>query len=289
MKQVLQFGPGVPGREALGGRSLEDFLGTGSSLEEEDRSVKLEESATREVLRYPLPGTPREDGKLTGSPRGAGTGWVRLIRYRGAGFLEALRARFTEPCSRSLAEREWNLLCRLRGEGVGTPEPLAVGSTGGGFARRSFLVTRELENVDSLEDWLRANPKGEFRRQGLVALAAALRRLLHSGVHLPGLGSNSIFVARPKEICSDSEEPVREKRMRRLPAVYLTETTGGVLGELPEGREAARRISRIHATLRHPEQLGERECYSIFVRALGETFSKEKRRSLWREIAGKAS
>lgn len=280
MTSSLKFGPGVPGREALGAKSLEDFLGTGDGLHDEARMETVREDGARRLLRYPLPGTPGADGSLTGSPRGAGTGWVRLARYQGAGFVDALRTRFTAPRSESLAAREWNLLCVLRSEGVGTPEPLAVG----GDVRRSFLVTRELSKVQPVAEWLVENGGGETRRNGLAALASFFGRLLRSGVYLPELRGEMLFIGRPKEPCESSREPVQGKRVRRLPPVFLEDVRGGKLEGTPSAKGAASRLRQLHLSLPVASQPTPRECFVIFLRALRGLATKAELRQLWHEI-----
>ena len=285
MSSSLKFGPGVPGREALGAKSLEDFLGTGEGLHGEARMELVREDGARSLLRYPLPGTPSDDGNLTGSPRGAGTGWVRLARYRGGGFMESMRTRFTAPRSESLAAREWNLLCVLRSKGVGTPEPLAVG----GGARCSFLVTRELSKVQPVAEWLLENHCGENRCNGLAALASFFGRLSRSGVTLPELTSEGLFIGRPKEPCASSLEPVSGKRVRRLPPVFLEEVRGGGLERMPGLRESAQRLRHLLSSLPDEARPSGREGYGIFVRALRDLGSQSELRAVWHEFSGNRS
>lgn len=284
MKPVLVFGPGVPGRKALGAETLADFLGHKGALEEESRAELLRESSRCAELRYPLPGTPGEDGRLTGAPRGAGTGWVRLVRYRGGGFIESLRARFTEPRSSSLAERDWNLLCALRASGVGTPEPLAVGSLGGGFSRRSFLVTRELQRVRRLEDWFREEQSPSARRLGLAALGAFAGRLLRSGVDLPQLKRESgreLWIGVPREACEGEEAPVAKQRMRRLPPVFVTSVRSGRLEEPLDPPRAAKRLRSWWLALPEDARPSATESFSILRRALANQADSRAIRALW--------
>src|SRR5215218_170842 len=100
-----------------------------------ERATLVERVGGREVLRYPLPGTPDPDGKRRGPPKGAGTGYVVLHRWVASRvssyWLDAWSARMTHPRSLSFGEREWNLVCHLRAFGVNTGEPLAVGRGAG--------------------------------------------------------------------------------------------------------------------------------------------------------------
>ena len=281
----ISFGPGVPGRESLGAETLDDLLGSGTGLLDEARIELVSETKTRIDLRYPLPGTPDASGNLTGSPRGAGTGWVRLVRYREASFVESVRSRFTAPRSESLAARDWNLICALRASGVGTPEPLAVGGDG----RRSFLVTRELTNMVRATDFFVVNRSNQVRSDALVALGTFLGRVLRSGVRLPRLDAGAIFIGLPKAVCEGEEEPIANKRIRRLPPVVLTDVSGGRLGKLPSLRASAEWLESLVRSLDRRVGLSEREFYSIFSRSLRGASTKLERSTLWNYLVGKRS
>ena len=282
----MQLGPGVPGRRSLGAESFDDFMGRGS-LEGEDRAELVEEHGSFSVVRYPLPGTPGDDGRLTGPPRGAGTGWVRLARYRGGGLLDSLRVRFTEPRSVSFAARDWNLICHLRSFGVGTPEPLCVGSAkGGGFSRDSFLVTRELSREVPLGEWLVRVHDPRARSSGLEALGATFARLFGSRVELPGLTARSIFVGvqREEQECDDHGPPgtASEMRRRRLPAVVLTEVRGGRIGNESTLEARAELLARLFREVQ--DRMSVRDASRVFRTALGSA-SREERARVWKRIA----
>ena len=301
---TIQFGPGVPGREALGARSFEDFMGEGGgALLEEHRAELVEERLGFIALRVPLPGTPGADGKFTGAPKGAGTGWVRVVRYRGAGLFENLRARFTEPRSAGPAARDWNLICHLRSCGVGTPEPLAVGSeSDSGFSPRSFLVTRELERAVRLADWLAEDRDPDERRRGVRALGEFLGRFFRSRVRLPRLSLETLRIGAEREACADEHAcddhgaPIAGTRLRKYPPVFLTDVSGGrilqraldrdeILGvlerwwsELPPGTLGPREAARVH---REASRVPSR----VHRTALGRGEDRKRRRALLREAA----
>ena len=246
--------PSIPDLRALGARDPDDLLGRGGALAEERRARVLLDEPGREVLRCPLPGTPDPGGSLRGRPEGAGTGWVELHRYSGAGIREGLRARFTAPRSTSLAERDWNLLCHLRGHGVATPEPLAVARTGAGpFSRRSVLVVRSLEGFQPARVWLARRHQPAERRRGLRALGLFFRRLAVIGIELPRLAPDQLLLstedpsspAAAQDACGLEQVlsarsdvhgsaprvagPEGELSWRRLPEVALADVRGARL------------------------------------------------------------
>jgi hypothetical protein len=243
----LHFAPDVPGLTALGAASFADLMGDAEGL----RGLESVEPGKPQVagcatFRYPLPGTPDASGRLTGRPCGAGTGWVRLRRFEGAGLRETLNARLGTPRSLSLAEREWNLICHLRANGVGAPDPMAVGREGGGvFAKRSFLVTRELDGFRPLSELASEETGARARRSIARAVGQCLARLFRSGVHLPELDAEHILISRV---------PVRGERSEsvglaygRLPEVVLTGLGHGRIGREPTADERERLLERIRA------------------------------------------
>lgn len=194
-----------------------------------ERLEVLERSPGRARWRFALPGTPDSRGNLTGRPGPLGTGWVWLTVFRG-GFGELLRARCTQPRSGSLAEREWNLLCRLRAQGVGTPEPLLVAARGSGFVSgRSVLVVRAPEDAFPLERWLRTDGIGAERERGLAALGKSLGLLVRSGVELPELAARDVWMAPSGS--GECETEAVGLRKNRAPGVTIVAVRGGRLGK----------------------------------------------------------
>lgn len=250
----LHCAPDVPGLTALGATSFADLIGDADGL----RGLELVESdgdACR-VYRYPLPGTPDARGRLTGRPCGAGTGWVRLSRFRGASLRRAAQARFGTPRSLSLAEREWNLICHLRAHGVGAPDPLAFGREGGAvFARRSFLVTRELEGFRSVKRIAVEEPDPLVRRRVARAVGLCFARLFRSGTHLPELDAEHVLVGRS---ASPSERiEALGLAAGRLPEVVLTGLAGGRIGREPSTTEREELLQRIRSGVGAAARPGE--------------------------------
>ncbi len=195
----IVLAPGLPGIAALGASRFEDLLGIGGALSEEARGRLVHGDEESVLLRVPLPGTPDESdpsARLTSRPRGAGTGFVYVRRYHAARPGRLFESRFTPPRSESLAAREWNLLCHLRRQGIGTPEPLAVGGERAAFfARRSFLVTRELTATLPVEAWLAEHRTLEHRRRAARAVGNLCARLHRARVDLPRLVPDHVHLA----------------------------------------------------------------------------------------------
>lgn len=283
----IRLARGVPGIESLGARSFDDFFrAAGAPGFERAKAIAAQEGL--EVLRYPLPGTPEQRnvlvglddphekgaiGRLSSRPMGAGTGFVILRRYTRASLRERWRSRFTHPRSTSLAEREWNLMCRAREHGVATPEPLAVGrGEGAVFAERSFLVVRELDDMLSLRQWADASLDPRLREHIRDALVLALERLWSAGVWLPNVKADNILVGSPRnpdggdpncvarkivELQAGRLEPIESLaagalRWGDLPEVAFTEFRGG---SMPARISSRRRNTLLRAFSRELEGL----------------------------------
>jgi Lipopolysaccharide kinase (Kdo/WaaP) family len=258
----VHLAPGVSSLESLGARSFDDFFRPpGASGFERAKLVRSRDGF--EEIRYPLPGTPlgaseRTDSREraivlggsmeSGGVGGASSGFAILRRFTRASVRERWRTRFTHPRSTSLAEREWNLMCRAREHGISTPEPLAVGrGEGTVFAERSFLILRELDDMLSLKQWADASLDPRLRVHIRDALVSALEKLWSAGVWLPNVNADNIFVGSPRnpdggdpdcvarrivELRTGRAEPIEQPSVGALkwgdlPEVALTDFSGG--------------------------------------------------------------
>jgi len=103
--------------------------------------------------------------------------------HRGVGWLEI--AKNLLQCKRPVlgAQNEWTALNLLRQIGVETMTPVAYGSRGLNPARRrSFIVTEELTDTESLEDFCRnwpSQPPSFQLRCALVQRVATMVREMH--------------------------------------------------------------------------------------------------------------
>lgn len=301
----IRLWPGVPDLGALGASSFEDLMGRVGRLSTEDRAEVVHRTSRHTVLRLPLPGTPDPAGRVHESPRGAGTGYVYLTRYVRGGLGERLDARLSAPRSTSFAARDWNLICHLRQGGVGTPEPLAMGEiVRPVFSRCSFLMTRALDGMQPLVEWLRLHPEPSERRAATLALGITLARLIASRVHLPSIEAGHLYLAsassadsphveddacaaqkiaalaQPKELGSLVPGAV----FRRLPEVAVGSVRGGRITPallLSTQLETVRHVLRGLPDELHPTT---REAYRVFFHAIGRRTSRSERRSLWRQL-----
>jgi len=211
-------------------------------------------------VAFALPGTADLRGNLTGLPGELGTGWVWLTSHRPA-LGPLLRARFGQPRSASLAEREWNVLCLLRAAGVGTPEPLCVGALGHGLvARRSFLVVRALEDAFPFPRWLATDGLGAERERGLTALGALLAHLARTGLVLPELAPEHLWVTPSGS--GECETEGTGLRKNKLPGVFVADVQGARRAR--SAQESRRLLSEV---LERVEGLESREREGLLERA----------------------
>ncbi len=285
----VRLADGVPDLGALGVESVRALL----ELDLGERAAVVSEDARDTLVRYPLPGTPRapdEPAGARGRPRGAGTGWLVVRVYHGGALGERLFARLGSPPSGSLAEREWNILCHLRLHGVGTPEPLAVGALGAGLvARRSFLVTRELERTVTLERWARMEIDAATRARTLRALADALARAFRAGAWLPALRARHVHLAADEcglgtgtdgASCA-ADEPALPPR-NRAPGVVLTGLARARLVRRVAPQRRAELVAALAAELADTRlaPLAPGTCR----RALGRDLTRTQARAAWRAV-----
>lgn len=289
----------MPGIESLGARTFDDFFrAPGESGFE--RAALVARGPGLDSVCYPLPGTPDASGRFRGRPLGVGTGSVRLRRFTHASLREIARTRFTHPRSTSVAEREWNLLCHLRAFGVGTEEPLAVGRGAGSvFAQRSFLATRELEDVRALDVCAVEEKDPQARAVIARALGLALERVFRSNTWLPELAVQTIVeiksphaagagepcVARQiavlKNPIARDEPPVRGLRWGRLPEIAFLDVHGGrIVFEIT----LAQRVHVLAALAQSAPPIESRNALRIARYALGRTLVRAARRKALRQL-----
>ncbi len=311
----IHLAPGVPDIGALWATSFEDLMGLGGTLVGEQRGCVVRETPRQKVLRLPLPGTSDDGARPGEAPRGAGTGWIFLTRYGAGRLAECLAARLSQPRSSSFAARQWNLLCHLRKHGVGTPELLAMGEvTRPLFSKRSFLVTRALDSMQPLPEWLARHPAPLARRRAGRAIGLTLARIHSAGVHLPNLKATHLFLAS----ASVAESPVEGDslqgdalqgdalqgntcaaqqiaarlpkksahpgKFRRLPEVSLASARGARIDSALSPSTQLDSLRQLFISLEAALQPSPREAYGVFLLALGRRLSRPERRRLWNQL-----
>ncbi len=269
---TLRLAPDLPSFGSLGVTSPDVLLDRDRPLE---RARLVASEGVFERLLLPLPGTPLEPGgPMTESPRGAGTGWVQLDRWRRVSLGPLLGLRLGNPRSVSVADRHWNLLCHLRSQGIGTPEPLAVAARGRGFVcRDSFLVTRAFEEGTVSLDQLVAGgdqgvPSEDAMEHAAQALVVVLRALGDARVSLPELDARGFWLrfsphVHDPEIEADKHSTCGLSQLaswradRALgglsrdlrPAVFVSNMDGGKLLSRPSGAFLNQLLDSIEASL----------------------------------------
>jgi hypothetical protein len=293
----IRLWPGVPDLRALGARSFEDLMGPGGELEGEAQSTVKTEKEGYLVLRYPLPGTVHAPGEKPSRPRGAGTGYVDLQRWTGGGVGARISARMRAPRSASFAARAWNLICHLREAGVGTAEPLAMGQEESPlFASRSFLVTRALDPMQTLPDYLADNDEALDRNCVCQSLGLLLRRVQDAGVELAQLAPTTLFVARlsskqDKASCAISKinstiqsSPVPGMHSRPLPELALADVNGARIHAQLTLQDRAAQLAALADSSDVSQVLRPRDLLRIAHHALGRSFDRAARRQALRKI-----
>ena len=281
-------------------------MGESGELEGESLGTLRSRQKDYCLLRYPLPGTVHAPGEKPSRPRGAGTGYVDLQRWTGGPLGERFGVRLRAPRSASYAARAWNLICHLREAGVGTAEPLAMGQEESPlFAKRSFLVTRALDPMQSLPDYLASNP-GERERNCLFhSLGLLLRRVQDAGVQLAQLSPQTLFVARlsnkpqqlstaPGDSCALSKiqvaqhaSPLHGMHTRPLPELALADVNGARLHPQLSLQERATQLSELAQSLGVSEHLRPRDLLRIAHHALGRSAERAERRLALRQLLPK--
>jgi hypothetical protein len=302
----IRLWPGVPDLHALGAKCFEDLMGASGELEGESLGEVQGEREGWRLLRYPLPGTMHAPGQKPSRPRGAGTGMVDLIRWSGGSLGSRMGTRFQTPRSASFAAHAWNLICHLREAGVGTAEPLAMGQENSAvFAKRSFLVTRALEPMQPLTDYLAANKGGEVRRHLLHALGLFLRRVQLAGVELPELGPRALFVTRLSATKVDAcaiqkihvsmggtepkpASPVPGFETRALPELALAQVHGGRIHGKLSIEERADHLAQLGMGPGVRELFSPRDLLRILHHALPLSLDRKGRRQAMVRLTRKA-
>lgn len=295
-ESTIRLWPGVPDLAALGARGFDDLIGASGALDGEERGEVVATDDDRVVLRYPLPGTVTRAGERAGRPRGAGTGFVYLTRWRAGSLRDKTAARLSAPRSASFAARAWNLICHLREYGVGTAEPLAMGEESAAlFANRSFLATRELEAMQPLTDYVAHHRDATTRRRLAHAVGLMLARVFEARVDLPRLSLASLFVSRldAGEACAaqkiaeslghgeaHDDSPVPGLEKRPLPELALATVNGGRLLERFDERQALASCERLLAQVDEAWQLDPRELLRVFHYSIGRRMNRDRKRQI---------
>ncbi len=108
--------------------------------------------------------------------------------HRGVGWLEIVENLIRLRMPVLGAENEWQAIAHLEQQGIGTMHTVAYGKRGSNpAAQQSFIVTEELANMVSLEDfcmgWDKSPPAFSLKRALVHKLADISRRMHQSGMN----------------------------------------------------------------------------------------------------------
>ena len=108
--------------------------------------------------------------------------------HRGIGWIEIVKNLLQCKWPILGAENEWKALEHLKEIGVETMTPVAYGGKGVNPAsRRSFIITEELTDTESLEDfcrdWLSQPPRSQLRRALVQRVATMVREMHRHGLN----------------------------------------------------------------------------------------------------------
>ena len=185
-----------------------------------------------EVYRNP-PGAHRRTLRFERDGRG-----YFLKLHWGVGWGEIFKNLFSLRLPVIGAANEWKAIQRLESLGVETMQLEAWGEEGWNPARRrSFVVTRELENTISLEDycaaWKRCPPDPRLKRLLLARVAAMTRKL-----HEHGLNHRDLYICHflLRQPWDGSEESLhlylidlhRVQQHRQLPRRWRVKDVGSL-------------------------------------------------------------
>lgn len=288
----VKLAPGVPDWNSLG---LADPAALLAGADWPRGSEPLASADGVDRRRTPLPGTVHADGRRNGKLAGVGTGWLHVTRWTRPALGELLRARFTQPASISLAERAWNLACALRAAGVSTAEPLAVVSEVRPVAaRRSILVTRELEKLSPLGAWLGRFDGPRDRRLLSKAVGSLLGRLAGSGVRPRELRFDALLAHEKSGGRSDCAiEQLRDLQDRKLvggvavsalPELAIGEVLAGTLGPALDAAQRVKLVRELGRSLPAGLEPRATEVLRCLRGALGSGVAREARHRAAREL-----
>ena len=127
---------------------------------------------------------------------------------------------------------------KLDAIGIPTTPLVAFGESGFNPAtKQSFLVTRDLGNIVSLEDycadWLEKPPTDKFKRELIIAVAALAKKL-----HEAGLAHRDFYICH---LCLDADLLAKGKIK-----LYLIDLHRVTMGHVPKGRAVMKDIAALY-------------------------------------------
>lgn len=195
-----------------------------------------------------------------------------FIKYHGpVGWKEILKnlIQFKTPVIG--AEREWQALVKLQSLKIGCPEPVALMVKGWNPSNQeSFLITKDLEETISLEDFFIDNHHKQLSAEGRRALLSSVAKICRT-IHLNGLNHRDLYLChfhiKNKTSSADQELSLidlhRGQIRKKTPLRWMIKDIGGLL----------------HSIL--PFGISETDCYRflmVYFDCSLENLFKEKKR-----------
>jgi hypothetical protein len=185
------------------------------------------------------------NGKVFRSVKGRKTLQIELAGHRyfvkqhfGVGWVEIFKnlLSFRKPILGAKTEKL--AIEKLDAIGIPTTPLVAFGERGlNPAAQQSFLVTRDLGNIVSLEDycvnWLENPPTNKFKRELIIAVAALAKKL-----HEAGLVHRDFYICH---LCLDADLLAKGKIK-----LYLIDLHRVTMGQAPKGRAVMKDIAALY-------------------------------------------
>jgi heptose I phosphotransferase len=185
------------------------------------------------------------NGKIFRSVKGRKTLQIELAGHRyfvkqhfGVGWAEIFKnlLSFRKPVLGAKTEKL--AIEKLDSIGIPTTPLVAFGESGFNPAtKQSFLVTRDLGNIVSLEDycaeWLEKPPTDEFKRELIIAVAALAKKL-----HEAGLVHRDFYICH---LCLDADLLAKGKIK-----LYLIDLHRVAVRQAPKGRAVMKDIAALY-------------------------------------------
>jgi len=124
-------------------------------------------------------------------------GKVVVKQFARGGMLRHINRSTYIKSGKTRAQAEFELLAKLRGLGVNAPEPVAYAFCGR-FFYHAWLITREIEAVESLAEVALKDPKRAH--QLLDPVTGQIRRLIENQIHHVDMHPGNVLVGLDDEI-----------------------------------------------------------------------------------------
>jgi len=147
------------------------------------------------------PSVHRREGTCVGEAMGRGTTYIVMLHkqrcvlrhYRRGGMVAALLGDryYWKGLQQTRAWQEWHLLAKMRDMGLPVPHPLAAQVEHKGRFYRADLLTKKIENSQSLADILR---KKSLPKERWADIGSTIQQFHHFGIYHDDLNAHNIML-----------------------------------------------------------------------------------------------